>query len=100
MHQDCVVHRDIKPENILIDDIDNMQIKITDFGFATYFDEENKLEDVLGSPLYMPPEIVRQDKYDQKVDIWSAGILTCILLSGVPPFMGDSKEEVYTNILH
>ena len=64
MHQDCVVHRDIKPENILIEDIEDLQIKVTDFGFATYFDEENKLEDVLGSPLYMPPEIVRQDKYD------------------------------------
>lgn len=86
MHQDSVVHRDIKPENILIEDIENLQIKITDFGFATYFDEEDGLDDVLGSPLYMAPEIVRRDRYDQKVDIWSAGILTAILLTGIPPF--------------
>ena len=83
-----------------MESMDDLSVKITDFGFATFFDENDLLDEVLGSPIYMPPEIVRQDKYDQKVDIWSAGILTCILLSGVPPFMGDSKEEVYTKILH
>lgn len=60
MHERNIAHRDIKPENILIDSIDgnNLQIKLTDFGFAQYFTHDKKLEEVLGSPLYMPPEII------------------------------------------
>ena len=58
MHQKNIVHRDIKPENILIEDVKNMEIKVTDFGFATFFDSQKKLDEVLGSPIYMPPEIV------------------------------------------
>ena len=57
MHKKKIVHRDLKPENILIENLENLEIKLTDFGFATYFDEK-KLNEVLGSPLYMPPEIV------------------------------------------
>ena len=92
MHNNKIVHRDIKPENILIESLDTFQIKLTDFGFATYFDEKNKLDEVLGSPLYMPPEIVDQRKYTEKVDIWSAGVVSHILLTGKPPFYGANKE--------
>ena len=64
MHERNIAHRDIKPENILIDSIDGntLQIKLTDFGFAQYFSKEQKLEEVLGSPLYMPPEIINHEK--------------------------------------
>lgn len=46
----------------------------------------------------MPPEIVKRDKYNTKVDIWSAGVVAFVLLTGKPPFYGSSKEEVYNNI--
>ena len=49
MHEKNIVHRDIKPENILIKSVDNLEIKLTDFGFATYFDQNEKLNEVLGS---------------------------------------------------
>ena len=98
MHSNKIAHRDIKPENILIDDIRNLQIKLTDFGFATYFDEKDKMDEVLGSPLYMPPEIVKHEKYTSKVDVWSAGVVAYILLCGRPPFFGTSKDEVYNSI--
>jgi serine/threonine protein kinase len=52
------MHRDIKPENILIDSIEDNCIKLTDFGFASYFKEKEKLKEVMGSPLYMAPELV------------------------------------------
>ena len=58
MHKQGIVHRDIKPENILIDNPEKIQIKLTDFGFARYFQEKDNMNDVLGSPIYMPPEIV------------------------------------------
>jgi serine/threonine protein kinase len=58
MHSNNIVHRDIKPENVLLEKVESLEIKLTDFGFATYFDEKSKLDEVLGSPIYMPPEIV------------------------------------------
>ena len=45
VHSRKIVHRDIKPENILLESLDKLEIKLTDFGFATYFNEKDKLED-------------------------------------------------------
>ena len=58
--------RDIKPENILLEkeDPDNLNIKITDFGFACFFKPGEQCIEVLGSPLYMAPEIIREEAYD------------------------------------
>ena len=98
MHKNNIVHRDIKPENILIDSMEDLSVKLTDFGFATYFDDDELLDEILGSPIYMPPEIVMRHKYDSKVDVWSAGVVTYILLCGRPPFTGLTKEEVYAAI--
>ena len=95
MHNQNIVHRDIKPENILMDKIDKLEIKLTDFGFATYYDHQEKLTEVLGSPIYMPPEIVKHEKYDSKADVWSAGVVTYVMLCGKPPFFADTKEGVY-----
>lgn len=52
--------RDLKPENILLQnqDPDSLDVKITDFGFACHFDPKKGVKDVLGSPLYMAPEII------------------------------------------
>ena len=47
----------------------------------------------------MAPEIVNHMKYDQKVDIWSAGVVTYILLSGKPPFFGNTRNDVYNAIV-
>lgn len=49
------------------------------------------MKEVLGSPLYMPPEIIKREKYDNKVDIWSAGIVAYILVSGRVPFYSEDK---------
>ena len=98
MHKINIVHRDLKPENILMDSLDDLSVKLTDFGFATFFDDNDLLDEVLGSPIYMPPEIILRQKYDSKVDTWSAGVVAYILLSGRPPFTGLNKEEVYSAI--
>ncbi len=92
--------RDIKPENILIDsgDVRDFMIKITDFGFACFFNPQEGLEEVLGSPLYMAPEIVEERKYDERVDIWSIGVIGHILLSGRPPFKGKTKDDIFKSI--
>ena len=99
MHKQNMVHRDIKPQNILISQKadESLLLKITDFGFASLFDpqnEEGDLNMVLGTPLYMAPEILEKKKYNSKVDIWSTGIIAFMLLTGNPPFVGKTKEEV------
>jgi serine/threonine protein kinase len=49
--------------------------------------------------MYMPPEIVKQSNYDAKVDVWSAGVITFILLVGKPPFLAKNKTDLYKLIL-
>jgi calcium/calmodulin-dependent protein kinase I len=48
----------------------------------------------------MAPELVDELKYDNRVDVWAFGVITYILLSGLPPFGGGSKDEIYDSILH
>jgi serine/threonine protein kinase len=95
------VHRDIKLENILIED-NGLNIKLTDFGFAKVFDGNN-LNETVGSPIFMPPEIIKKEKYDSKVDIWSAGVVAYLLLTGKPPFievtLKTTKSQTFHNIL-
>jgi serine/threonine protein kinase len=73
---------------------------MTDFGFACFFDPSKGVTQTLGSPLYMAPEIIQERQYDQRVDIWSIGVIVYILLSGRPPFRGKSKPEIFKSILH
>lgn len=82
------------------DEVNNLNVKITDFGFACFFNPKEGLMDVLGSPLYMAPEIIQEKKYDHRVDIWSVGVIAYILLSGRPPFKGKTKKDIFQSILH
>ena len=93
LHSKKIVHRDIKLENVLMAslDIDNFKAKLADFGFSKMFDNQN-LNQMLGSPLYMAPEIIKKQVYDEKVDIWSTGVLLYILFCGKPPFVAQTKS--------
>lgn len=109
MHSMQIMHRDLKPENILCeenaDDVDNrnIQIKLTDFGFATKYDPDHKQTLSLGSPLYMAPELCKEVEYDDKVDSWSVGVIAFVLLTGTPPFYDKSsnpnKAGIYKSII-
>ena len=99
----------MKPENILLEskDVNNLTVKISDFGFSCFFDPERGLDLVLGSPLYMAPEIIKisenkaaKGTYNEKVDIWSIGVITYMLLTGRNPFPGKSKQEVKSMIVN
>ena len=65
-------------------------VKVTDFGFACQFQPLEGLNQILGSPLYMAPEIVLGKKYDLKVDVWSVGCIVNIMLTGNAPFYGKT----------
>ena len=97
LHSKDRIHRDIKSGNILI--TGDGQIKLGDFGFATKVEhkpEETKqrAKTVLGTPLWMAPEIHRREKYDSSVDIWALGIVAIEMAEGLPPYKGMNREEI------
>ena len=96
-HNNKICHRDLKPENILYlkegSEEDN-RIKIIDFGLSQDID---KLKTKVGTAYYVSPEIL-QGNYTELCDIWSAGVILYILLSGDPPFNGASDSVIYNKI--
>ena len=97
MQERNVIHRDIKPENILIMDLDKMHVKLCDFGWSTHTIDERRMT-FCGTVDYVAPELICQEPYDEKIDIWAVGILTFELLTGSAPFTGTSDNHTYHNI--
>lgn len=97
-----ITHRDLKPENILLvsEKTDNLDLKIADLGFCQKFETEKGMDLCLGTPLYMAPELVNKERYSEKVDVWSLGIITYQLLSGKTPFDGKNLKRIQTNIVN
>lgn len=80
MHSKGIMHRDIKPENLILKDMDNnYDVKIADFGLATIVQQNEYLFRRCGTPGYVAPEILADERYDQKVDVFSAGVILYIL---------------------
>ena len=81
-----IIHRDIKPENILLDAED--AVKLADFGWSNFFNENRERMTYCGTPEYLAPEMIRQSGHDKSLDIWNLGVLLFELLTGNPPFVG------------
>ena len=97
-HHKNIAHRDIKPKNILfVEEKIGYDVKIIDFGLSRLFQKDHNMYNTVGSPYYIAPEVLNQ-KYNQKCDVWSCGVILYILLSGMPPFTGSNKEELNDNI--
>ncbi|KAM3331154.1 hypothetical protein ACQJBY_027289 [Aegilops geniculata] len=88
-HSMGVFHRDLKPENFLfLNNKEDSPLKATDFGLSVFFKHGEQFKDLVGSAYYVAPEVLKRH-YGAEADIWSAGIILYILLSGVPPFWAD-----------
>ncbi|ELK38542.1 Myosin light chain kinase family member 4 [Myotis davidii] len=99
MHQMYILHLDLKPENILCVNRDTKQIKIIDFGLARRYKPREKLKVNFGTPEFLAPEVVNYDFVSFPTDMWSVGVITYMLLSGLSPFLGDNDAETLNNIL-
>ncbi|XP_066569792.1 myosin light chain kinase 3 isoform X2 [Amia ocellicauda] len=100
LHQQYILHLDLKPENILCVNHTGNQIKIIDFGLARKYKPREKLKVNFGTPEFLAPEVVNYDYVSFPTDMWSVGVITYMLLSGLSPFLGDNDTETMNNILH
>ena len=113
-HSLGVMHRDLKPENFLLkdsrdrrgrhdDDDDDDEappasLKAIDFGLSVFFKPGQVFTDVVGSPYYVAPEVLCKH-YGPEADVWTAGVIIYILLSGVPPFWAETQQGIFDAVL-
>ena len=105
LHDHHILHRDLKLENIMISDIEKdlktkeeyFWIKIIDFGTAKIFKKNKNEKAVVGSSYYIAPEVLKQ-KYNEKCDTWSVGVILYMLIVGRAPFDGKSDEDIIESI--
>ena len=94
MHEKRIIHRDLKPANILI--FSDGTLKLGDLGLGRYMSDETfKAFSKVGTPLYMSPEVIRNDGYDFKSDVWSLGCVIYELVTFKSPFRTDEKISLY-----
>jgi len=104
-HHAGIIHRDLKPENILVqsDRHGHDVVKVCDFGIAKILEGEGQSITVdgfvCGTPQYMAPEQARGEDVDARLDIYAAGVVLYQLLTGVPPFTGETALGIITKHL-
>ena len=97
-----ITHRDLKPDNILFEEPDpnaadynpdRIRVKLTDFGFATFFNTDTSTMRMgLGTARYMAPELLSSGVHDYKVDIWALGVITYLALAGTDIWQAKTTQ--------
>ena len=90
LHKKDILHRDVKPENILLHE---GTAKLCDFGWSVHSSVQRNTK--CGTPIYTCPEMVKEEAYDSKVDIWCIGVLTYEVLFGRAPFEIRTPQDFY-----
>ncbi|KAI9776576.1 MAG: hypothetical protein M1839_009480 [Geoglossum umbratile] len=111
VHKKKVTHRDIKPDNILIQSLDPIVVKLSDFGLSKRVDDSTFLKTFCGTLLYCAPEVYHErtseniphrslgDRYGQSADMWSFGAVLFVLLCNRPPFAGKEQPRLMLDFI-
>lgn len=100
MHSQNIGHFDLKPENIMLSEkVSQPNIKLIDFGLARHLEQGQEYRSTSGTPQYIAPEVIKFEPLNTAADMWSIGVITYILLSGLSPFQGHTDEETLKNVV-
>ena len=105
LHEKKILHRDLKLENLMISEIEKdintgeeyFWMKIIDFGTAKIFERKKKEKEIIGSSYYIAPEVLKKN-YNEKCDTWSVGVILYMTLTGIPPFDGETDDDIIHRI--
>ena len=99
LHDKSIIHRDLKPDNVILEETEgSLQVKIVDFGAATFFERRRQTHGSHGSLYYTAPEVLSSAGYDEKCDVWSCGVILYVLLCGKLPFEGSTDDLIIEKI--
>ena len=98
LHSKQIIHRDIKLLNLFM--TKDKKIKIGDMGMSVHVEEGEMIISRVGTPLYIAPELVKKEKYDYKIDIWSFGCSLYHLAKTSPPFNDENLIKLGNSIIN
>lgn len=98
LHLNNIIHRGITPENIVFEGSGETNIKIIDFKLLTLLPKGEYLYEKVGATRFIAPEILSENGYDFKCDIWASGVLMYLTLFGRFPFEGDNNQQIFEKI--
>ncbi|KAL9537335.1 hypothetical protein MBANPS3_011866 [Mucor bainieri] len=104
LHDQNLIHRDIKPKNIFLvpppaaSATSVPDVKLGDFGFAKALPKTSLAMSVLGSPIYMAPEVLKGEPYNYKADLWSLGVVLYELMTGHTLFQSTDMENLRSTV--
>lgn len=98
LHGMHIIHLDVKPQNILLlNDWPDTTVRLCDFGLSRS-ENDDMPQEIAGTADYIAPEVIAYDQLTVACDMWSTGVVTYVLLSGLCPFQGDCNQEVFVSI--